>query len=154
LQKGDAPKAVREFERLRDLYPRSAQARYLLAVAYLVNGQATNAVDDAINNLNEAVQLEPRFVEAALLLAELRIRKGNPASAIDSLEKVVRERPQIAQAQFLLASAYLAQRNTEQALALFRQMTESFKQDPRPPFLMGMILADRGQQADARKAFE
>jgi tetratricopeptide (TPR) repeat protein len=70
------------------------------------------------------------------------------------LAPIVRERPQIAQAQSLLATAYLAQQKRDEALAIYRKMTELFPKDPQPPFLAGSILLAQGQQSEARKAFE
>jgi tetratricopeptide (TPR) repeat protein len=70
------------------------------------------------------------------------------------LEPVTKERPQTAQAQYLLATAYLAQQKSDQALAVYRKMTELFPNDPRPSFLIGSVLLGQGKQADARKAFE
>ena len=54
---------------------------------------------------------------------------------MDLLAPVTKERPQIAQAHYLLASAYLAQQKRDEALAVYRQMTELFPKDPQPPFL-------------------
>src|SRR5262249_28981097 len=113
-----------------------------------------NAVEAAESRLNEAVSLEPRFDQAAMLLAELKLRKGIPTAAVELLEPLTKERPQIAQAQYLLATAYLAQQKSDKALAVYRQMTELFPKDPRPSFLMGSVLLGQGKQADARKAFE
>src|SRR5262249_27204220 len=119
-------------------------------------GQHTRrtAVAPAESRLNEAVGLQPRFGQAAMLLAELKIKKGNPAAAVELLEPLTKERPQVAQAQYLLATAYLAQQKSDQALAVYRKMTELFPNDPRPSFLIGSVLLGQGKQADARKAFE
>ena len=147
LAEGDAEKAVREFEQLGSIYGRSPQVRYQLARAYLLYANGKNAVtsrnlvEAAENNLNVAIQLNPRFDPATLLLAELKIRKGNPAAAVDLLVPLTKERPQIAQAQYLLASAYLAQQKRDQALAVYRQMTELFPKDPQPSLLMGSDTA-------------
>jgi tetratricopeptide (TPR) repeat protein len=160
LTEGDAEKAVREFEQLGSTYGRNPQVRYQLARAYLLYANGKNAVtsrnlvDAAENNLNVAIQLNPQFDPATLLLAELKFRKGNPAAAVDLLVPLTKERPQIAQAQYLLASAYLAQQKRDQALAVYRQMTELFPKDPQPSLLMGAILQGQGQQHEARKAFE
>jgi tetratricopeptide (TPR) repeat protein len=89
-----------------------------------------------------------------MLLAELKIRKGNPAAAVELLEPLTKLRPQVAQAQYLLATAYLIQQKSDQALAVYRQMTESFPNDPQPSFLIGSVLLAQGKQADARKALE
>src|SRR5262249_53056923 len=129
--------------------------RYQLALAYLLYAKdgkdlsavtRRNLVENAEKNLNEA--------GAAILLADLKIRKGNPAAAVDLLLPVTKERPQIAQAHYLLASAYLAQQKRDEALAVYRQMTELFPKDPQPFFLMGNILLGQGQQQEARQAFE
>ena len=159
--KGDAAKAIGEFEYLSNTYRQNAQVRYQLALAYLLSAQnatnpvnSRNAVDAADTRLNEAIALDARFDQAILLLADLKIRKGIPAAAVDLLAPLVKERPQIAQAHYLLASAYLALQKRNDALAVYRQMTELFPTDPQPPFLVGSILSAQGQQAEARKAFE
>jgi tetratricopeptide (TPR) repeat protein len=162
LSKGDATAAIRDFEFLSNAYRQNPLVRYQLALAYLLYSASKDlsdqnrrdAVDAAESRLNEAVGLQPRFDQAAMLLAELKIRKGNPAAAVELLEPLTKERPQIAQAQYLLATAYLAQQKGDQALAVYRQMTESFPNDPRPSFLIGSVLLAQGKQADARKAFE
>jgi tetratricopeptide (TPR) repeat protein len=112
------------------------------------------AVEAADTRLKEAIALDAHFDQAILLLADVKIRKGIPAAAVDLLAPLVKERPQIAQAHYLLASAYLAQQKQNDALAIYRRMTELFPKDPQPPFLVGSILLAQGQQSDARKEFE
>jgi len=162
LAKGDAVGAIRDFEFLSNAYRQNPLVRYQLALAYLLHSNSKDlsdanrrdAVEAAERRLNEAVGLQPLFDRAAMLLAELKIRKGNPAAAVELLEPVTKERPQVAQAQYLLATAYLMQQKNDQALAVYLRMTESFPNDPRPPFLLGSMLLGQGKQADARKAFE
>jgi tetratricopeptide (TPR) repeat protein len=160
LAEGDAEKAVREFEPLANAYSKSASVRYQLARAYLLNANgksavtSRNLVDAAESNLAVAVQLDPRLDAAAVLLAELKIRKGNPAAAVDLLVPLTKERPQNAQAQYLLAAAYLSQQKRDQALAVYRHMMELFPKDPQPSFLMGLLLLEQDQQQEARSALE
>jgi tetratricopeptide (TPR) repeat protein len=160
LSKGDARKAIREFEYLSNTYTRIPQVRYELARAYLLFANDANpvnrrnAIDSAESRLDEAVKLDPRFEAAVLLLAELKIRKGSAAAAVDVLVPLVKERPQVAQAQYLLASAYLALQNREQAAGVYRQMIETFPKDPQPAFLLGSLMLAKGEQSEARKAFE
>jgi tetratricopeptide (TPR) repeat protein len=173
LRKGDAVAAIRDFEYLSNAYRQNPAVRYQLALAYLLYSNSKdlseanrrNAVDAAESRLNEAVGLQPGF-DQAVLLAELKIRKGNPAAAVELLEPVTKKQPQIlscpplstmcdaARAQYLLATAYLAQQKSDQALAVYRHMTELFPNDPQPSFLVGSVLLGQGQPADARKAFE
>jgi tetratricopeptide (TPR) repeat protein len=160
LAKRNAATAIRDFAYLRNAYRRDPQSRYQLAVAYLLSAQnaspvnSRNATEEAERSLSEAVQLAPRFEQAILLLAELKIRKGSPAAAVDLLVPLTRERPQMVQAHYLLATAYLAQQKRDEALAVYRQMTVLFPKDPQPSFLAGSILLSQGQQEEARKAFE
>ena len=99
--------------------------------------ESRRAVESAERCLDETVKLNPRFEQAILLLSELKIRKGLPTPAVDLLVPLIKERPQIAQAHYLLSTAYLAQQKTDDALAVYRQMTELFPTDPQPPYLMG-----------------
>jgi tetratricopeptide (TPR) repeat protein len=162
LRKGDALAAIRDFEYLSNAYRQNPLVRYQLALAYLLysgskdlnDTNRRSALEAAESRLNEAVGLQPNFEQAAMLLAELKLRKGNPAAAVELLEPLTKERPQTAQAQYLLATAYLAQQKGDQALAVYRRMTELFPNDPRPSFLVGSVLLGQGKQADARKAFE
>src|SRR5215831_15522450 len=161
LRKGDGLAAIRDFEFLSNAYRQNPLVRYQLALAYLLYSNSKDlsdenrrkAVDAAESRLNEAVGLQPNFDQAAMLLADLKIRKGIPAAAVELLEPLTKERPQVAQAQYLLATAYLAQQKSDQALAVYRHMTELFPNDPQPSFLIGSVLLGQGKQADARKAF-
>jgi tetratricopeptide (TPR) repeat protein len=160
LRKGDAVKAIRDFEYLSNTYKQNPLVRYQLALAYLLYARDApdvnrrNATENAESRLNEAINLGPHFAQAALLLAELKLRKGNPAAAVDLLLPVTKEQPQIAEAHYALALAYSAQQKQDQALDVYRQMVELFPKDPQPSFLIGNMLLSRGQQDDARKAFE
>ncbi len=161
LAKGDASKAVREYAYLSSVYIGNPQVRYQLARAYLLLAEKTtsavdsrSAVESAETSLSEAIKLEPRFDQAKLLLAELKIRKGSPTAAMDLLEPLVKERPQVARAQWLLAAAYLNQGKTDQALGVYEQMAQLFPRDPQSSYLAGRILLAQGERAGARKAFE
>jgi tetratricopeptide (TPR) repeat protein len=160
LNKGEAEKAVRDFEYLSNTYTKNPLVRYQLALAYLLRAKSgslidiRNALEDTERCLSDALKLDPHFEQAILLLAQLKITKGNPAAALDSLVQLIKERPQSTEAHYLLGSAYLAQQNRAKALAVYRQMSEMFPQDPQPPFHIGRILLGQGRQDEARKAFE
>jgi tetratricopeptide (TPR) repeat protein len=87
-------------------------------------------------------------------LAELNYRQGDFARAVVSLTQLIKQQPQLAQAYMLLATAYLAQKNLDEALAVYRRMIDLFPKDPQGPFLMGTLLAQQNKSAEARQAFE
>jgi tetratricopeptide (TPR) repeat protein len=160
LAKNEATPATRIFEQLRTMNDRDARVRFQLALAYIAstNGlspnQARQALENAENNLNVAIQLEPKFDQAAVLLADLKIQKRSFATAIDILRPIVNGRSQMPQAHYLLAAAHLAQQQQDQALTVYRGMSELFPNDPEPPFLISRILLGQGQLAAGRAALE
>jgi len=160
IGKGDAGKAAREFEYLVNNYTENALVRFELARAYLELAKTASPVDsrNAITavetSLDAAIKLNPKLHQASLLLAEIKLSKGNPAAAQNLLLPVVKERPQNAQAQYLLATAYLAEKQPDQALTVYRRMTELFPKDPQPSLLAGRILLARRQTMEARQEFE
>lgn len=160
LAKGDASKAIREFEYLSNTYTLNHQVRYQLALAYLLFAKTANSVnsrnatENAENRLGEAIKLDPLFEPAVLLFAELKIAKGSAAAALEPLTRLTRERPQSARAHNLLAAAHLAQRNVNEALAIYRRMEDLFPKDPQPSYMLGTLLAAQRDIPNARKSFE
>lgn len=150
LAEGKVLEALIEFDRVRALYFRVPEVHYRLALAELASGNA----DAALRSLTQAITLAPNFEDAVLLRDDINIARGELASAIASLTHVVKQRPQRISAHLLLAGAYLLQKHSEEALAVYRQMTELFPRNPQPPFLIGMLFARQNQLEDARMAFE
>lgn len=150
LATGDAAKAVLQFERMDSIYKRNYQVKYNLAAAYLMAHDKIKAVQ----NLNEALALNPLYPQAVLLLAQLDIRGGDPASAVALLTRFIKRAPNVAQPYFLLAEAYLAQRQPEGALAVYRELGTLFPKNPQIPFLIGNVLAGEHQYTEARDAYE
>ena len=150
MAKGEAAKAVTEFERMSALYSRTAQVKYQLALAHQLNKDQAKAVA----SLNESVALDPNYADAVLLLAQINLRKGDTASVTNSLTKLIRQRPQLGQAHLLLADAYRIQGNADAALGVYRRLLELAPKDPQPPLLMGLILSQQNKKEEARKAFE
>jgi len=150
MAKGEAARAVAEFERMSALYTRTPQVKYQLAMAHLLNKDQARAVI----SLNETVALDPNHADAVLLLAQINFRKGDTTSVINSLTQLTRQRPQLRNAHLLLADAYRVQGNAESALTVYRRLLELFPKDPQSPVLMGLVLLQQNKKADARKAFE
>jgi tetratricopeptide (TPR) repeat protein len=150
LAKGDANKAVAQFERLESIYKRRPQVKFELAEAYLMAHDKAKC----LASLNQALALDPVYPQAALFLGQLDIRNGDPAAAVTLLTGFIKKAPGIGQAHLLLAEAYLAQQKPDSAIAVYRNLSESLPKNPQIPLLMGMALAGQHKDAEARAAFE
>ena len=150
LAEGDAVAAVDELKKDESVYPRSAQMKYQLALAFLKIGDIAKAED----RLRQAVLLEPSLDLARLTLAEIDLRKGTPAAAIAELTGLIERQRQMGEGYLLLAQAYIAEQNPDQALATYRKMARAFPLDPQAHYLIGRILAEQNHPAEARAAFE
>jgi len=153
LANNEGAQAVRTYEQLARIYVGAPIVRYQLALAYLLNGRA-DAVDKAIANLNTALGQDPRLERATLLLAQLKIGKGQYVAAIDLLNQLVAASPHLERAQLLLASAYVGQRDQDQALEIYRRMIDRFPEDPEPAYLASALLFDQRKFAESRQLIE
>jgi lipoprotein NlpI len=97
--------------------PRSAEARNNLGGALLMR----NAVDEAIDQLEEALRLDPGHAEAHSNLGVALARRGQAAQAIEHYEEAIRLDPHQTQAYSNLGNALLAQGQVSEAIAQFER---------------------------------
>ena len=95
---------------------------YQLALAHLAN----NETDKAVGNLNQALNLNPKYADAILTLAEIQIRTGNVTPAIVSLKPLAQQQPPIVPAQLLLAEAYRIQGSLDSAVQIYRGLEKAY----------------------------
>ncbi|HUD47947.1 MAG TPA: tetratricopeptide repeat protein [Candidatus Baltobacteraceae bacterium] len=149
LAKRDGTNALATFRQL-DLVHKAPVVKYRMALAYLMNGDRA----DAVGSLTDALTLDHDYAAATLLLAELDIRGGNSTAAVNLLLPLLKKEPQEARGHVLLATAYLAERQPDSALDVYRQMASVFPKNPEVPRLMGVVYELEGNTASARDAFE
>jgi tetratricopeptide (TPR) repeat protein len=147
---GDRAAAVTALEKAEIVYPRFPRIKLQLALAYVGIGEMTKAE----SRLNQALTFDPSYDEAALLLAELDLRKGDLVAAIGLLDPLTQRHARLGVAYLLLARAYAMQGEPEQALAVYRKLAAVFPKDPQVPYFTGLVLAKQDHLADARQAFE
>ena len=107
-----------------------------------------------MQNLTQALALDPSYTPAALLLAQLEIRGGDASSAVTLLTQFIKKNQGVTQAYLMLAGAYLAQQRPENALSVYRTLEKAMPKNPEIPMRMGQVLAEQGQSSEARAAFE
>jgi tetratricopeptide (TPR) repeat protein len=149
LTRGESAKAVAELEKMAGIYPQSPRVHYELALACLANDET----DNGVNNLNQALSLDPNFAEAALMLAKVKIKSGDTDSAVAALKQLIQRQPQMTQASLELAGTYRIQGNFDGALEIYRQLEKLFPQDPQIPLLAGSIFVQQKNNEQARVEF-
>jgi tetratricopeptide (TPR) repeat protein len=150
LAKGEAPKAVKELERLDQGYPDAPLIKYRLARAYLQNNNPAQALVTA----KRAVAVKPDYPEAILLVGELNLRAGDAQSVASAMEDLLKKHPNLAPAQLLLAGAYQSLGRLDDSAAVIREQIKSSPQVADGYFRLGLILRQQNKTDEARKAFE
>ena len=150
LARGDAGQAVADMDRMARVYPQVARVHFQLGAACLLANDPVKAGDC----FNRALELNPNFTEASLLLAQTQIKNGNAEPAIVSLERLREKQPKQPQVQLLLADAYRLQGRVNDALAIYAALESAFPKDEELPLLRGSTLLQTKDYAGARKAFE
>src|SRR5437016_10509271 len=125
LGKGDLKQGTEILERADKSFANNPLIKYQLALAY-VQGRNTT---QAINELEQAITIAPKYVDAIVLLVQLRLRAGDPQSAIAPLESALRLKPDVMQVRTLLADAYQTVGRSEEAASLIREQIKKTPQD-------------------------
>lgn len=166
----DYTTAASGLRRLVNAAPQFAQARYLLGVALVAQGN----LEQASQELNQVVEQAPQNLEARQLLAQVRMRLQDPDGALrvlvpaieadsdnsrlaalfegvrnqagadrqtlETLEKALEQSPNSRGLQVQLASAYLQAGSPAKAVALLRRGGAGEKVDPRREALLVQAL--------------
>jgi tetratricopeptide (TPR) repeat protein len=149
LGKGDLKHGIEILERVDKSFENNPLIKYQLALAY-VQGRNTS---QAINELEQAIKIAPKYVEAIVLLAQLRLR-ADPQSAIAPLQSALQLKPDVTQIRMLLADAYQAAGRSEEAASLIREQIKKTPQDSQSYLFLGAILKKQKKSDESRKAFE
>jgi tetratricopeptide (TPR) repeat protein len=148
LAKTNVAQAIAELQRLKTYYDRVPLVHFNLALAYL----ATNDVGNALASLDQAVRLDPNYVDALFLKGQIHARKGDPAGAVAAFGQLARQSPKFLPAQFALAEAQRDRGEFDNALATYRRLATTLPTNPQPPFLMGVVYRRQKKDKEAEQA--
>jgi Flp pilus assembly protein TadD len=120
--------------------PRSAEARNNLGGALLVRGE----IDEAVEELQQALRLDPTHAEAHSNLGVALTRRGRLPEAIDHYREALRLDPLQVQAYSNLGNALLRRGEVHEAIARFREGLSIDPADPQARTnLAGALLRER-----------
>ncbi|MBW2094930.1 MAG: tetratricopeptide repeat protein [Deltaproteobacteria bacterium] len=145
LAKKDFSGALDRFNLVAREWPRNAGVHYFKALALLGQGKGQLAEKALV----KAVELNPRLLDARLLLAERYLRQRDKNLAREQIDAVVKLAPRHVKALMLKGSLEVLEGKRKAAESTFRQVTR-VKPDYAPAYVrLGLLyqLAKRGNEA-------
>lgn len=113
-----------------------ALSRFFAALAVCATLAATPALANEVQEINQ------------------QFRKGDLSGALDRANRYLAKNPKDAQARFLKGLILADQGKTNDAIALFRGLTEDFPELPEPYNNLAVLYASQGKYEDAKSALE
>lgn len=123
--KGDSEEAIGEFK-LALIYDKASTAIHLrLAMEYLTLSEIT----EALTFTEEALKLDPKFIEARLLLANIYSGLKSNDTAERHYKKILKQEPQHFQARIYLGALLVKQKKFFQARPQFKLLVKYSKKE-------------------------
>ena len=97
--------------------------------------------DEAIQHLQEAIDIDPTYVPAYSTLGYVLLQKGRPAESLNYLETALRIDPDFVSAHFNIANTLLQLGRAEEALSHLQKALASDPNDAEAQKNMAWILA-------------
>jgi len=148
--RGQPDQCVSHLERMARVYPQVAAVHYQLGAAYV----AVNDMSKAAASFNRALEINPDFVEATIMLAQIQMRNGNADSAILALQRVRQKYPQMVEVQLVLADAYRARNRVSDALVIYDKLENQYPTNIQVRLLHAVALLGAKDEAGAHKVFD
>lgn len=146
IAKGEIDKGITELERLRGLFPKSAQISYQLGLALTAKGETNQA-------LTQLTQAAATLPQAALAIGEIGLRTRNFNAALAALRPLVQQNPELIEARILLADTLRHNGNLDEASALYVQLEAERPGDAAIVFSRGLTLLAQNRESEARQLF-
>ena len=148
LELGQPSAALRHFEAVRRLQPRSAVARYNVGIALEASGRS----GDAAREYEAAIEIDPQYSAAHNNLGNIRLSEGELESARREYERAVASGPLNAEAHNNLGAMLLAAGDAAGAIARLERAIDLRATYPEAHFNLARAYAAAGRLADAAHA--
>ena len=128
-----------------------------VARSYFTAAQKALAAGDpatAVEKLNQAIQADPNYAEAYLLLGLTEFQRGETAKSIEHYQHALKLQPGSYSGHYNLALAYLRDHKLQEGRA---QLEQAVKLDPSQPdavYDLGVVLLEQGHPAQALRLFD
>jgi tetratricopeptide (TPR) repeat protein len=150
LRRGQKDEALAEIQKALELEPKRAAFHEDLALLQVGDpSKATSAEDE----LKESVKLDPKSVNAKLLLAAFYMRSGRWPEAEQMSKDAISTDPKSLGARRGLAQVYLRQGNQPQAEQVLRQASQDLSDNPQGVRVLADYFVSTGQADKAKSEF-
>jgi len=154
LANKESSRALEKFELLTRERPRSEMAFYYKALALIQKGEAKLAEPDLL----KAIELNPKLLEARLILAEAYLRERNKELARQQIEAAQKISPQDVRVLSLQGNLKMLEQDGRGAEEVFKKLVELHPNDPSAYVRLGAFYGAAGRIPEAerhlRKALE
>ncbi len=151
---GNTEAALEEYRHCSKLDFRSPKIHLNLASSYI----KLDRFKEAEEELKIAIESAPEDLEPRLILSLLYILQGKEKEAQatyqQTLEKALEVQPENIEIHRSLGRLYYQQKKYDQALRVYRMMSEISPQDKEIHLFLGLILDEKGQRESAIEEFK
>ena len=154
-ERGDARGALRELERALDEDPRSPEIVTRIARLLCARGAPREASDEALENFDDALALDPGYAPAWLGLAECRERRSDFPAALEAAERAAYFDPQSAPATRTVARLLFRLGRPNEAwvwLDALTTLSPESREAARALLDAAVLRRDRARERRARSA--
>jgi protein O-GlcNAc transferase len=134
---------------VRDL-PASANALFLLAMAYQEQGNS----DDAARCLQQCLERQPQRADAYNQLGRIAQQEGEHEKAVTYFEKARQYNPKMAGISYRLGDAHRALGKSDEAIAAMTENAALFPTAPESSLALGELHLQRQEYETAQKHYE
>jgi tetratricopeptide (TPR) repeat protein len=150
LQRKDFANALERFDFVTREKPRDAFSQYYKALSLLGKGEKELAKQDLL----KAVELNPRLLDARLILAEFYLRERDQNLAREQIEGALKLSPRHTRALMLKGNLKILEGDVKSAEATFKEVVD-LAPDYVPGYVrLGLLFNLSKRKEDALKSFE
>src|SRR6266699_1004317 len=128
--------------------------KHFLARSYFANARKALSAGDsatALEQLRQAIQADPTFADAYLLLGSTEFQSGEIRDSIQHYKRALELRPQSYSGHFNLALAYLRQREFQDARPHLEQAVKLDARQADAPYGLAIVTLELGEPSTALK---
>jgi tetratricopeptide (TPR) repeat protein len=152
---GENRRAVQECQEAIKLDPESSAPHFLLGRIYstLRTTDQAQVLDQAIDEFERTVELEPDHIQALYDLGRLHLAKKNYQKTVDILDRFIQLQPWVPQAYLLKARAHIELNEIQEAIESLERSVAYDEANLENLKLLGNLYEQTGQREKARRLY-